>query len=269
MTNIQLIATDLDGTFLSSDKSFDKALFRTVLKTLARNKIQLVIATGVHQERINRLLSDFLDVGLSYVTNNGARVTTSEGKIIFEKTLPLDTLKAVQKLLATFPVKPSRGLVYSTDDTAYVPREYVDVMTAARRQYFKKVILFDDVSEINAPIFKVTMNWHNFDETKFYDAARQQLGQHVHVKETGTGAVDIVPAGINKAVGLKILADDMGISMANIAAFGDGANDLEMLLAVGHPFLMPTAHITGPFESVMADNDHAGVLKTILKMIDN
>ncbi|ADG40285.1 MULTISPECIES: HAD family hydrolase [Leuconostoc] len=269
MTNIQLIATDLDGTFLSNDKSFDRALFRTVLKILAHNKIQFVIATGVHQERINRLLSDFLDVGLSFVTNNGARVTTSEGEVIFEKTLSLDTLKTVQKLLTTFPVKPSRGLVYSTDDTAYVPREYADVMTADRRQYFKKVIVFDDVSEINDPIFKVTMNWHNFDETQFYDVARQQLGHHVHVTETGTGAVDIVPAGVNKAVGLKMLADHMGISMTNIAAFGDGANDLEMLLAVGHPFLMPTAHINGPFEPVIADNDHAGVLKTILKIINN
>lgn len=269
MTNIQLIATDLDGTFLSSDKSFDKALFRTVLKTLAYNKIQLVIATGVHQERINRLLSDFLDVGLSYVTNNGARVTTAEGHILFEKSLPLTTLQAVQELLVVFPVKPSRGLVYSTDDTAYVPREYLNAMTPIRRQYFKKVIVFDDVSEIHEPIFKVTMNWHDFDETQFYEAARNRLGDQVHVTETGTGAVDIVPAGINKAVGLKILAEAKGIDMANIAAFGDGANDLEMLLAVGHPFLMPTAHITGPFEPVLADNDHAGVLKTILKMIDN
>ena len=34
MTNIQLIATDLDGTFLADDKTFDKALFKVVIERL-------------------------------------------------------------------------------------------------------------------------------------------------------------------------------------------------------------------------------------------
>ena len=267
MADIQLIATDLDGTFLSDDKSFDKALFHVVLDKLKNKNIQLAIATGVHQERINVLLADFLDEGLAYVTNNGARVTNADGQLIYERTMSLPILLRVQQLLTDFPVKPSRGLVYSTDDTAYIPREYAHIMLQSHRRYFKKVILFDDVSEIKAPILKVTMNWKNFDETQFYDAARQTLGDAVHVTETGTGAIDIVTAGVNKAIGLKMLAYYLGISMANIAAFGDGENDLEMLMAVGQPFIMPDASIAGPFNPVSADNNHAGVLKTILSMI--
>jgi len=267
MADIQLIATDLDGTFLSDDKSFDKALFRVVLETLKNKNIQLAIATGVHQERINVLLADFLNEGMAYVTNNGARVTNANGQLIYERTLAMPILLRVQQLLTAFPVKPSRGLVYSTDDTAYIPREYAHIMLQSHRRYFKQVIIFDDVSEIKAPILKVTMNWQNFDETQFYDAARQTLGDTVHVTETGTGAIDIVPADVNKAIGLKTLADNMGISMANVAAFGDGANDFEMLTAVGQPFIMPGASITGPFNKVTADNNHAGVLKTILTII--
>ncbi|CUR62739.1 Hydrolase (HAD superfamily) [Leuconostoc gelidum subsp. gasicomitatum] len=267
MANIQLIATDLDGTFLSDDKSFDKALFRVVLDKLKNKNIQLAIATGVHQERINVLLADFLDEGMAYVTNNGARVTNADGQLIYERTMALPILLRVQQLLIDFPVKPSRGLVYSTDDTAYIPSEYAHITLQTHRRYFKKVIIFDDVSEIKAPILKVTMNWQNFDETQFYDVARQTLGDSVHITETGTGAIDIVAAGVNKAIGLKMLADNLGISMANIAAFGDGENDLEMLMAVGQPFIMPDASITGPFNPVSADNNHAGVLKTILDMI--
>ncbi|MEX0379877.1 HAD-IIB family hydrolase [Leuconostoc sp. MS02] len=267
MANIQLIATDLDGTFLSDDKSFDKALFRVVLAALKNKNIQLAIATGVHQERINVLLADFLDEKMAYVTNNGARVMNSDGRLIYERTIAMPILQNVQQLLADFPVKPSRGLVYSTDDTAYVPRAYADMIRNSRRRYFKKIILFDDLAEINEPIFKVTMNWQDFDETQFYDAAQRVLGDSVHITETGTGAIDIVPAGVNKATGLKALADNIGISMDGIAAFGDGENDLEMLRAVGQPFVMPGASIVGPFAPVMANNNHAGVLKTILSII--
>ena len=267
MADIRLIATDLDGTFLANDKTFNKALFRTVLEKLKSKNIQFVIATGVHQSRIDILLAGFLNERIAYVTNNGARVVNASGNIIYERTLAVEILQEVQQLLVAFPVKPNRGLVYSTDKTAYVPRAYADSMTQDRRRYFKNIIFFDDVLEIKEPIFKVTMNWQDFDESQFYESARQALGDRVHVTETGTGAIDIVPKGVNKAVALRVLADDMGISMSDIVAFGDGENDLEMLAAVGRPFIMPTASIDGQFDPVIADNNHAGVLKTILNII--
>ncbi|EEJ41595.1 hypothetical protein HMPREF0555_1788 [Leuconostoc mesenteroides subsp. cremoris ATCC 19254] len=85
---IQLIATDLDGTFLTDDKKFDQALFRNVLRELNKKHIQFTIATGVHQERINILFKDFLNEPLNFVTNNGARVVKSDGTVLFSKVLP-------------------------------------------------------------------------------------------------------------------------------------------------------------------------------------
>ena len=61
--DIQLIATDLDGTFLRDDKTFDEVLFKSVLQKLKIKNIPFVITTGVHQERINVLLANFLDSG--------------------------------------------------------------------------------------------------------------------------------------------------------------------------------------------------------------
>ncbi|WP_367301205.1 Cof-type HAD-IIB family hydrolase [Leuconostoc carnosum] len=265
--DIQLIATDLDGTFLRDDKTFDEVLFKSVLQKLKIKNIPFVITTGVHQERINVLLAHFLDSGLAFVNNNGARVLTSAGEVIYERTISAAILRQVQQLLIDFPVKPDRGLVYSTDDTAYVPRQYSGTMTAYKARFFQHIKIFDDVSEIKAPILKVTMNWEHFNETKFYEAAKLTLDHAIHVTETGTGAIDIVPATVNKAVGLKKLADHLGIDMANVAAFGDGGNDLEMLSSVGHPYVMPNATLQGDFNHIEIDNNHAGVLKTILDII--
>ena len=268
MANIQLIATDLDGTFLSDDKTFDKTLFRTVLTRLKAQNIAFAIATGVHQSRINRLLADFLTDNLAFVTNNGARVVSGSGQVLYERTIPVATLQKIATLVAAFSPQPDQGVVYSTDDTAYVPRAFAPFVTDRHMKYFQKMILFDDISDIKTPIFKVTMNWENFDEMRFYTAAKQALGNAVHVTETGTGAIDIVPSGVNKAVGLQVLADHLGIEMAQVAAFGDGGNDIEMLMHVGYPYVMPNASLVGDFLPVIADNNHDGVSQTILALLN-
>ncbi len=45
--------------------------------------------------------------------------------------------------------------------------------------------------------------------------------------------VEFMPAGMNKGVGLRRLADMLGIDYADTIGFGDAANDIEMLQAAG------------------------------------
>ncbi|MGB4824254.1 MAG: HAD family hydrolase [Leuconostoc mesenteroides] len=264
---IQLIATDLDGTFLTDDKKFDQALFRNVLRELNKKHIQFTIATGVHQERINILFKDFLNEPLNFVTNNGARVVKSDGTVLFSKVLPPVTLRKIQQFLNNYSMRPDRGLVFSTDETAYLPLDLDMASNKRYFKYFKNVKSFGDVREINEPIYKVTMSWTNFDEKRFYDDALAFFGDDVHITETGTGAIDIVPAYVNKAEGLKMLAESYALDLSHAVAFGDGGNDLEMLNAVGLPYKMPDADIIGQFNVALSDNNHSGVLKTIQKLI--
>lgn len=271
--SIKLIATDLDGTFLRDDKSFDAPLFQKVFEKLEQQNIEFAVATGVHQRRIDMIFKHFKAYPINFVTNNGARVIRSDNTVLFEKALPLDVLKDIQILLNHYQPRPDHGLVYATDHTAYMPRSNPKGMNQRYFQYFNEKKYFDDVDEIDQPIFKVTMNWQNHDESLFYHAAHQALGHRVHITETGTGGIDIVPAHVNKASGLKILAQNLSIEPQNIAAFGDGGNDLEMLNFVGHPYLMPnTRHklnLLQDYQIVHNDNNHSGVLYTINQLITN
>lgn len=265
---IQLIATDLDGTFLKDDKKFNQELFREVLRELKAKQIEFTIATGVHQERINILFKNFLSERLNFVTNNGARVVRSDGTVLFSNALSQSTLHQIQYFLNHYSQRPNRGLVYSTDDTAYLPSNISIESNKRYFKYFKYVKKFTEVSEIKEPIYKVTMSWTNFDEQKFYRDARQFFNDDVHITETGTGAIDIVPTRVNKAAGLKMLADSYAIDLSDVVAFGDGGNDLEMLRAVGMPYKMPDASVTGCFNEALSDNNHDGVLKTIQQLIN-
>ncbi|MGO2545702.1 MAG: HAD hydrolase family protein, partial [Leuconostoc mesenteroides] len=72
---------------------------------------------------------------------------------------------------------------------------------------------------------------------------------------------------VNKAEGLKMLAESYALDLSHAVAFGDGGNDLEMLNAVGLPYKMPDADIIGQFNVALVDNNHSGVLKTIQQLI--
>lgn len=56
----------------------------------------------------------------------------------------------------------------------------------------------------------------------------------------GDGWLDFTLA--DKGLGVRRLCAAMGIEPSEVMAFGDNFNDLPMLRAVGHPYIMSTAN---------------------------
>jgi hydroxymethylpyrimidine pyrophosphatase-like HAD family hydrolase len=61
---------------------------------------------------------------------------------------------------------------------------------------------------------------------------RELKGQAEYLR-TNINHLELMPMGVNKATGLKHLADEMHIGMDEILAFGDFENDVAMLAEVG------------------------------------
>ncbi|HTR14041.1 MAG TPA: HAD family hydrolase [Roseiarcus sp.] len=68
-------------------------------------------------------------------------------------------------------------------------------------------------------------------ETEVLEAIRD-LGLELHIT-FNKGAVMILPAGVNKASGLKAALDDLGLSAHNVVAVGDAENDHAFMQASG------------------------------------
>lgn len=74
-------------------------------------------------------------------------------------------------------------------------------------------------------------------DTPLIDIARG-IGPEVAVvptsiREVGPGAGELYLAHINKAVGMRRMLDELGLTADDAVAFGDGINDLEMLAFAG------------------------------------
>ncbi|EPU02131.1 hydrolase [Streptococcus agalactiae BSU167] len=100
---IKLIATDMDGTFLRSDKTYDKARFSSLLTLMEKYDIKFVAASG---NLYDQLLLNFLEYPnrIAYVAENGGRVIDQDGTLLKETylsnhLLPLDDDRYFQMTL--------------------------------------------------------------------------------------------------------------------------------------------------------------------------
>ena len=75
--------------------------------------------------------------------------------------------------------------------------------------------------------------------------------------------------GISKAKALADLAQDLGISAAEVMAIGDGNNDLEMLEFAGLSIAMGNANdaVKERADFVTASNEESGVAQAILNHV--
>jgi hydroxymethylpyrimidine pyrophosphatase-like HAD family hydrolase len=95
-------------------------------------------------------------------------------------------------------------------------------------------MIIENVEQLSAkPVTRVILRDPNRSDTDFVALAKH-LGLHGVTYFVGWSAwLDIAPQGVNKATGLAEVAAGLGIKAADVLAFGDGRNDLEMLRWAG------------------------------------
>lgn len=70
----------------------------------------------------------------------------------------------------------------------------------------------------------------------------QHLERSVRVAPSSVFCLDIVPAQVSKASALQYVVDQLGFTLQDCIAFGDGLNDVEMLRSVGKGCIMGNAN---------------------------
>ena len=84
-----------------------------------------------------------------------------------------------------------------------------------------------------------------------------------------SGYIEITQAEANKGKALEALCDSLGISLLQVMASGDNANDFSMLERVGFPVAMGNAkeELKQIAKTVTTSNDEDGVAKAIYEYL--
>jgi Cof subfamily protein (haloacid dehalogenase superfamily) len=270
----KLIATDLDGTFLNKNHRVNEKRFDELLTKMTNRNSHFVIASGQDELRIDDLFKRFIG-RVDLVASNGAVVRTAEGDLLHVASVSNRELKHAMDVVQSLPIFPKYGAVFSARKGVYMLKDQARLnrlhTQLVKKLYKGHLTLIDSIDDIAEPIVKFTIGFREEDTMQFIQAAREVLGDRAHVTTSGYGSVDIVSPVVNKAAGLQYLADHYGLSLAgDLAAFGDGLNDLEMLNAAKWPFVMSNGDeslLDGRFAIALADNNHDGVLETVESLL--
>ena len=269
----RMIGMDLDGTLLKTNKELTPYT-KDVLQRAIRQGIIVMPATGRPISGVPKELLEF--PGIRYaVTANGARVVdTNSGKAIVEELLPHNT---ASKLMDVFEHYDTFREIYF-DGVGYASKEALEniskyLSVPAMADYITSTrIAVEDVrkkfEETDQPVDKIQALFTSVEDR---DAARKEIEGIQEIEITGALAmnIEVNAAGVNKGKAMIELGKVLGIPREEIMAFGDGDNDLKMIMEVGTGVAMENgvASVKEAADYVTVSNDEEGVAKFIEKYV--
>ncbi|TCQ75499.1 hypothetical protein EC841_102630 [Raoultella ornithinolytica] len=263
--SIKLIAVDMDGTFLSDAKTYNRQRFLSQYRRMREQDIRFVVASG---NQYYQLISFFPEVAdeIAFVAENGGWVVNA-GDDVFNCQMPKDHFHAVTDFLHTLP---EIEIIACGKRSAYTLNRYNDELKAVAAKYYHRLELVDDFNNLDDAILKFGLNVPDNLIPEMQPKLHAALGEMVNAVATGYGSIDLIMPGVHKANGLRILQERWGIENHQVVAFGDSGNDIEMLQHAGFGYAM--ANAAAPVKAVAGydapHNNEEGVLHIIDKVLN-
>lgn len=238
----RLIATDLDGTLLRDDKTLSA---RTVAALAGAEEagIEVFFVTG-RPARWMGVVSDHVQGHGLAICANGAVVTDlrADRELLTVRALEREAALHVVHTLreaapgTSFAVELTTGINY---EPSYPPFHLDPGATVA----VAEKLLHEDAPGEGAPVLKLLAHHTEMPPDAFLALARTAAGERASITRSSPSALlEVSGLGVSKASTLAACCAQRGISAAEVVAFGDMPNDVEMLAWAGASYAMGNAH---------------------------
>lgn len=256
---IKLFATDMDGTFLRDDMTYDEDKFSELHKKMSSKNIQWVVASGNQYFQLKSFFKEYPDT--IYVAENGAYIRDS-AKTYAIHSFTKATVNIIISKLQTIP--NLKVLVCGVKSAYVLNSEPVDYINNVKK-YYHELSTLDNFNEIDDQVLKFALSCKPSETETLVNKLKMELLSLAEPTSSGHGDIDIIQPGRNKAAGLAELGKELNISLNEMCAFGDGGNDLEMLREVGLGVAMENAQdaVKKVSDKQTTDNQNQGVLNFI------
>lgn len=266
---MRLIATDLDGTLLDSSSAVSPRT-RAALDAARARGIHVVPVTARQPIGLLALAGEagFDDWALC---SNGAYARhLVDGRMLFAEELAPDTIRTLAVALrASIP-----GLLFASvregGETFVAQHGYAEVAHPSDHKRDPRTmggVPLDQV--LAAPTLKLVIRHPELAPPVLFDALRDLGLTGFEATLSGAPFVEVMAEGVTKATGLARLCAHLDIARAEVVAFGDALNDVEMLRWAGHGVAMAGADVVvrEAADEVAASNDDDGVARVVERML--
>ena len=242
MKDIKLVALDLDGTlFDNSSRISERNL--TAIRSITDKGIHVVISTGRPFEGIP--FDQIKGTGINYaITANGSGIyEISTGKCLYENAMDEELVTPILNFLLTRDIHMDAfigGKGYTpvqcveTAQKLTVPSSIKNYIITTRTR-LDNILQF--IHENQLKVQKMTLNFYPAADGTLIDreTVRKFLVSNPSITTVcgGYNNLEFTRADANKGVGLRKLAEILGVNPDATMAIGDAENDLAIIEADG------------------------------------
>lgn len=222
MREIQIAFFDIDGTLVDMDWKQMTETMRQTLIALHEKGILLVIATGRPPFRVPVFKGVSFD---AYMTFNGSYCYDKEGTLIHSQCIPSAEVSRIIANSAEIhhpcAVAGKDRIVCNGADQNLIDYFAISGQTLKKNEDFDLVLRNEDVYQIMCGCVR-----------EEYDTILKDVSG-AEITAWWPRAVDIIPKGSGKNIGVEKILSFFHVSRDHAIAFGDGGNDIPMLKCVG------------------------------------
>ena len=242
MKNIKLVALDLDGTLFDNSSRISKRNL-TAIRSITDKGIHVVISTGRPFEGIP--FDQIKGTGINYaITANGSGIyEISTGKCLYENAMDEELVTPILNFLLTRDIHMDAfigGKGYTpvqcveTAQKLTVPSSIKNYIITTRTR-LDNILQF--IHENQLKVQKMTLNFYPAADGTLIDreTVRKFLVSNPSITTVcgGYNNLEFTRADANKGVGLRKLAEILGVNPDATMAIGDTENDLAIIEAAG------------------------------------
>ncbi|WP_448521824.1 HAD family hydrolase [Pseudothermotoga sp.] len=225
---MKLLVFDLDGTLLERDGTLS---VRTVelLKRLESIGIRSTIATGRSLKSAMGFVES-LSITMPLILFNGARIFDPTNKnYLYSKFLPS---RLIEKVVSDCRDR-NVAIFFFIDEDVYA----LNVSLHATNYIFRDGLsyhLIENLTQLHtAKVTKLVFAGPSHELSGLELFIRSHHGQEMNVTRSEEDLLEVLPTGVSKAEAVKWLCAFLRIDLKEVAAFGNGENDAEMLRVAG------------------------------------
>lgn len=264
----KLVALDLDGTLLTSDKKITDRTKR-VIRHLATQGVIIALASGRTMAGIRAVIDELSleSESLYVIACNGAQIwCESTQRFIANQQLSADDIRFIRQWGNLIDMA-----CYAQHAGKLVVEDNQHISLNAHQYSRLNVHVTTDVLMLNTPVPKMM-----FIEDKLsIDFLAQNLPAEIMKRyqcvRSEPHYYEVMAMGVNKGEACRMLAAYLGILSADVLAIGNELNDCEMLCYAGKGIAMGNAAevVQRCADYITASNDKEGVAKAITRFCLN
>ncbi len=267
----QLIAFDMDGTLLDTEKRVLPSSTQAIDDAVAAGKV-VAICSGRSPKMIELDHASFGHVRYAICCNGTVLYDIEEHRVLSTSSFGHETIAAAVDALGDDDAMTD---VFSGAEM-YCQTSHLERMDHYRMGVYRG--LYDatatPVEDVMAKLLDPATSVQKFIFHLADPAARDGLRERteslpVEIAYSEDASIEFSPAGATKGSGLLALAELLGIPREATIAVGDAENDLPMLRVAGLGVAMgnATEEALAEADVVVADNDHDGCAEAIRRFL--